>query len=277
MQTDYKAFGIFRKEWRSRGWVLAGLAGVVVVWALFMFPHELSDTMPLIAFLLAASAGLGVTLFSREERDPARALLYLVPLSRGRILTAKLRVLSVNLACLFLAYSAAIAAFWAALTLHTGTSAQISMDTNAIGIAAIALLLAALVGPLFALVGAIVSQHVRSVIVSLILTLLIAVPMAAMAALPLLTSVFSETSNRLYDPSWRIAWSSVPRVGSLFLVLAALLCGWLYFLYCRTRVHELRPTPRALLVFVFGAAAIEVAFTLVFTGWRDLAYLVFGI
>jgi hypothetical protein len=281
MQTDHRAFGIFRKELRARRWIMTYLAiaaGVFLVGPLFWPGQEKPSAIPLAAVLVGACAVLGVTLFSRQERDSARALLYHLPLSRPRILTAKLGTLLANFMCLLVLIPIVFAAYAAILSLRALTIDEILRNTGANGEGGVTVTVAVLACPVFALLGVIVSQHVRSVIVSLILTLLIAVPVAAIAAYSVIPNLLgADPGNRLFDRTWDNFLPALPRLAFVFLLLAALFCGWLYFLYCRTHVHELRPTPRALLAFVFGAAAIEATFTLVFTGWRDLAYLVFGI
>jgi hypothetical protein len=258
MNGSGKTRGLIWKEWREKRWILATLAGLIALFPLLVAP-AMPVAAPLpkdwadLAWLLWAPFGVGVLilgamLFSAEEHDPARGFLYTLPISRGAILGDKLKTLGLSWLLL-----AAVAA--AATHLHVGNA----LDGEAWA------LLGSLVcfGALLTTLSVILGLHFRAVIVTLVVVTILALPLVPV----LFTEVF------VGDFRLDLAVSLVLRCA----IGVAALTGWLFFLFCRTGLQELQPTPRALLGLLFIVAALEVFATAFLCDWRDLAFILFGI
>src|SRR5689334_15396657 len=82
MLGNHSSYSIFRKEWRTRGLLLVVLMAFTACGIMhFQFA---------IGTFLCASIALWSGWLSHEERDPARAYLTTLPISRGRVLGVKL-------------------------------------------------------------------------------------------------------------------------------------------------------------------------------------------
>lgn len=268
MNATEKQFSLFKKELRARRLVFGVLVGLMALSGVLMAFLPNPDPGLLDLLLLLSAAILGVTLFSAEEHDPARAILYQLPLSRARLLGIKLLALSVQFAVLLAIYGA-----FAAWVLSWRVPAT-SYDE-----ALLYATLFALSSPLMVLIAAIVSLHARSVITALVLALPLGPILSALIFVPTLIAikVSSSNSNPVDTTLALFHHGGIYWVALKYAIVTLMLGGWLFFLFCRTRLQELTPTPRILLALVFGVGAVEAVVTLFYTGWRDLAWLLFGL
>lgn len=271
--------GIFKTEWRARRGLLACLGGLMALLGAFIWGRGDLSTGAFPVLPVIASACLGVLLFTREEADPARSFIYQLPISRRRLLGLKLAALASQLAALvgltLVLAAAPVFTQWISYTFYYNSNFHYDL-LKGFGAGAQALAVAVALSLTVASVAAIAGLHARSPIVALALTLLIAAGIVGVTSLTLLTGIVTINDRAVGRLPARL--DSLP-VGWIILrqgITAALLVGWLFFLFCRTRLLELGSTARLLLALLFGVAAIEVLFMMFFTGWRDLAFWAFG-
>jgi ABC-type transport system involved in multi-copper enzyme maturation permease subunit len=256
MLGNHAEFEIFGKEWVARRWHLAICVVLIIgVWL------EFSEWLAGATLLVGALIGAGW--LAPEEQEPERWWLGALPISRQRILAEK--------------FVGAISFYiiWMLLTCvlgfaDKGLRVDIIWWLKEKGIQfpfALAYPLI-LLGSLPAMVLAmIVALHTRSYITTLALTAVIGlVPGALLAVnviLPSLAHVFDLETISIR-----------PLVG--LLGLTVLLMGWLWFVWCKTRLRELSAPARsgALLLFMFSLW--EISFLLFSTGWRDLWFILTG-
>jgi hypothetical protein len=272
--------GIFWKEWRAKARMMVCLAAAVFVGTplavallrtntFTFFERSNTDWVAASATIFALSAiALGAMLIGREEQDPARAYLYVLPVSRRRILAAKLAALASQWLALLLALG--LIYLWVGTILgpsQVGHSAPPS-DMPSAGkphdqIDIWLTVLFVCFGLIASLLAAILSLHVRSAILTVFLAIFGILPLV------MVLRVFASGSENLFDGYVR----SFVCAMVLFLVLVA----WLFFAFCRTPLQELGPTPRTLLALLFIVALAEFAFTVFLCDWRDLVFIAFGI
>jgi len=264
-------YDLFWKEWRTRGWLLLLLAIVIFFspWIgllgetmlILEYSGEsrlLEDLLSLGTAYLLSALFLGLVLFSREETDPARGFLYTLPLSRRRILQEKLASFGTGLLIL--------AAVFMIRFLPLSSEALLESGTNGILSAIVPFLVAAVPVVLFA---GILSLHIRSVIVALLISVVFIIPLLVILAvgnLPLDDDLFLN----------------VPLVNHFWLFVDGLLLSlglglWLFYLYCRTPIFEMSSLKRVLFGILFGAVTIEVAATVFLCDFRDLVYILLGV
>lgn len=263
--------GLFWKEWREKRWllVLFALAMILVPVLLIAFGglHRAGDVdeaiFPLLGLFSLGVLALGAVLLSRAEEDPARAFLYTLPLSRSRILATKLGALASQwliLALLLLVF--------AALLLLGKEVAQNVQAALALEQSWRMVFTFLLWSPLPLLLAAIFGFHLRSPLVAVVFTLIFCIPVVAILSL--------GSGSGLPDPDF---WEGSPNAFLFWscLLAAAMLVGWLFFLFCRTAIQDLGNTSRVLLALLFGVGAVEVIFTVFLCNYRDLIFILFGI
>jgi len=263
--------GLFWKEWREKRWLLAlfALAMILIPVLLIAFGglHRAGDVdeaiFPVLGFFSLGVMALGALLLSREEEDPARAFLYTLPLSRGRILATKLGALASQWLVLALLLLVLAALHLLGREVPQNVQAALALEQSW-RIVFVFLLWS----PLMLLLAAIFSLHLRSILVTLVLTLVFCIPVVVVLSV--------GAGARLPGQSF---WEEAPNVflfGSCVLA-AAMLAGWLFFLFCRTAIQEMGNTSRVLLALLFGVGAVEVIFTVFLCNYRDLIFILFGI
>lgn len=268
---------IFWKEWRTKRALLISVAAVILSIPLIILALRWGVEMSLPraywmdidAYLLVGltvmTLGVAVvsaTLFSREEHDPARGFLYTLPISRSEILGSKLRALGAHLGALAGVGAVAALIVLAIRSADFEAAQRGALDHRSgaftlalpviIGFSALALQIVA-----GALLTVIFSFHFRS---------------------PLVTTLIAPIPAILMILLLRFSGAGGP---TLFLIdnviLAGALVAWMYFVYCRTPLHELSDTKRVLLWLLFVAVFAELEFTFFLCDFRDLAFLVFGV
>lgn len=263
--------GLFWKEWREKRWLAATIALSMVlvpvaIVALGGLHRSVMVDEVIILILLIFSLGvlaLGARFLSREEEDPARAFLYTLPLSRSRIVAVKLGALAGQwalLAFILLALAALLSSSESAMA-----NEHALQEMEQVWHMVSACLLWSLPGVLLA---AIFGLHLRSTLVTVVFALLFCIPVVVVLSV--------GAGARLPGQSF---WEEVPNVflfGSCVLA-AAMLAGWLFFLFCRTAIQEMGNTSRVLLALLFGVGAVEVIFTVFLCNYRDLIFILFGI
>ncbi|MCX7014060.1 MAG: hypothetical protein NTW86_16155 [Candidatus Sumerlaeota bacterium] len=256
--------GLAWKEWRARRWLLPLLLGLIaaapflcsaVPWLGTTQYWELDPGRASLAMLSAFALGVAIlssTFLSPEEFDPARSFLYTLPIPRWRILGQKLRALAIQWLVLTALYVFLLAVWWKGAP----PKWEWVVFLKAILFSASAIVFVA-----------ILSLHLRSPIVTLVVCAIV---------LPLVFAIlFADGLAAIKESDKTIPLQAREVVNCL--VAAALLIGWLFFLFCRTRLLELSLGARSLLGLLFAVIMLEIFFTIFLCDWRDLAFLVFGI
>jgi hypothetical protein len=276
MRIEHPLYTIWRKDWRARRWPLCAMAGIITLLCVATLKHQGAGwgffVVPAV-FAVFASMILSVLFFSAEEYAPTRGYLDTLPISRWRIIAVKILTLAAqNLALLALLLIGGVVG-WCKLcfydyTPHTGT---MTLGIALVFILTFCILLIAL--PL----GAIVSLHISSPVVALVITALIGILLMALVGFSEASSIFTDISDTPKQVEQIFSSGIVSMILSRSIITCVVLTGWLFFLYCRTRVREVRPGSNMLLALLFGVGAIEVMATIFYTGWRDLLRIVLGV
>lgn len=252
---DHSLLSITWKEWRAKALPLSLLAAVALLG--HVFARLLTETFyirdaELESHLFVCSvigAIVGALFMSRDEDDPARSFLYQLPIPRRRIFLAKLANSSAQ--WLTLTMLLLIVAWGMYLTQSVPGSSKMRVANTLQFLPFMAL-------PLW-IIAALFIYLVRSSLVALVLTAVAWIPTTAIRVIAI------KEGGRGFD--WLILMS---------LLFTALIACVFYLIFTRSAVHERSGNMRSLIAVLAVVAIVEGAFTLFFTGWRDLWFALTG-
>lgn len=262
METQKYERGLFWKEWRAKYIMLIALGVLLLlspyIASWFYTVFEKSSGFPDISIndtisgsrclvLLFGVFIIGATFLTKEEHDPARSFLYALPIPRHRIAGIKLLSAFSHVAVLAIAFFVISAIHltptfrWIALSVIIGSVVVVPVTAT-------------------------LNLHFRSVIVTILLSLIFLFPIVL---------IFFSHGVDVYTGQ-KPYILNVKSVIDCILTAAALL-GWFFFVFCRTPLQELGGTARASLGLLFGIVTVEIVFTVFLCNFRDLAFIVLGI
>jgi len=249
---------LFWKEWQARRGLLFLLCGMLVIPTLLTTVNHSFEYF-VVWGIPVASILLGVTLFTADEKDPARSFLYLLPISRREIIVHKLVALFSQWLLLAL-----VVAFLLTLSDFIVERSNERSMYDEFGLWMLAWCLVG--GWLGALIAGVFGLHLKSPITAVAL---------AFVSLVILAFVIITFKAITANNEWAIKTNACLFVFQ-GIIVSILVMAWLIYIFTKTALLEQTPSARLALALLFAIGLIEISATLFWANWRDVVFMVVG-